>query len=196
MIRINLIPPEFAQFQSQREQKIIFGSLGAVVGIFLMLFLFVEMLRASRLESKIQEAQGTLQQYQAIVDQIKDIEDKKGRLTAKRDVIVGLNRSRLVFPVFFEDLLPLVPSDVWVADIRLDRVNGNSMEYKLNSRAASNYALATWLTNLQQSTNFSNVKLDRISYDYLGGDKDTTQPILTFQLSFTYQHQGAMPLTQ
>ncbi len=196
MIRINLIPPEFAQLQSQREQKIIFGSLGAVVGVFLMLFLFVEMIRASRLESKIQEAQGTLSQYQAIVDQIKDIEEKKGRLTAKRDVIVGLNRSRLVFPVFFEDLLPLVPSDVWVADIRLERVSGNSMEYKLNSRAASNYALATWLTNLQQSTNFSNVKLDRISYDYSGGDKDTTQPILSFQLSFTYQHQGEMPLTQ
>jgi type IV pilus assembly protein PilN len=196
MIRINLIPPEYAELQAQREQKILFGFGGAAVVTVMILFLSVKMIQASRLEVKINEAQSTLHQYQAIVDQIKDIEQKKWRLTAKRDVIVGLNRSRLVYPVFFEDLLPLVPSDVWVTEVKLERTNGNSMEYRLGSRAASNYALATWLSNLQQSTNFSNVKIDRINYDYAGGDKETTQPILNFQLSFSYQHQGQMPLTQ
>jgi Tfp pilus assembly protein PilN len=146
---------------------------------------------ASRLERRIVEAENTLRQYQAIVDQIRDIEGKKQKLIAKRDVIINLNRARLTYPVFFEDLLPLVPSDVWVSDIRFESANN----IRLSSRASSNYALATWLSNLQNSTNFSNVKLDRISYEY-AGDKETTQPMLSFQLTFTYNHQGPMPLTE
>lgn len=196
MIRINLIPPEYAQLQGEQDQKLILVSATIVASVFMILFLGVKKIQASRLESKINEAQATLHQYQAIVDQIKDIEEKKNRLTSKRDVIVSLNRSRLIYPVFFEDLLPLVPSDLWVSEIKMDRSSGASADYRLSCRAASNYSVATWLTNLQQSTNFSNVKLDRINYEYAGGDKDNSAPTLSFQLTFTYSHQGSMPLTQ
>lgn len=123
------------------------------------------------------------------------METKKQVLVAKRDVILGLNKTRLAFPVFFEDLLPLIPSDVWVTEVKMDRQNGAGGDYHLNSKALSNFALATWLTNLQQSTHFTNVKLDKISYDYGSSEKDG-QATLSFTLTFTYQHQGPMPLSE
>lgn len=193
MIRINLIPPEFAAAQAQKEQKILFGTVAGSLVVVLVVFWGLKAVQAKRLEGKIVEADQTLRKYQAIVDQIKDIEDKKQRLTAKRDVIVNLNRSRLVFPVFFEDLLPLIPSDVWVTDLRFERQSGTGYEYRLSSRALSNFALATWLSNLEQSPHFSNTRLDRISYENSG---DQREPVLNFQLTFTYQRQGPMPLTE
>jgi len=109
-------------------------------------------------------------------------------------VIVNLNRSRLIFPVFFEDLLPLIPSDVWLLDIHFDKSAGAGADYKLNAKALSNYALATWLTNLEQSTHFSNTKISAISYD--NGGEEKGGPTLSFQVSFTYQHQGPLPLAE
>ncbi len=195
MIRINLIPPEFAAAQQKKEQNILVGTFGGAIAGVLLLFWALKVAQAKGLESKIIQSEATLRSYQAIVDQIKEIEDKKQKLISKRDVILGLNRSRLSYPVFFEDLLPLIPSDVWVTEVRFEKSNGAASDYRLSSRALSNFALATWLTNLQQSTHFSNVKLDRISYESGAGDREG-QSTLNFILTFTYQHQGPMPLTE
>ena len=195
MIRINLIPPEFAIAQQKKELNIILGTVSSVVAGVLLLFWGMKVAQAKSLEGKIIQSEATLRSYQAIVDQIKEIEDKKQKLISKRDVILGLNRSRLSYPVFFEDLLPLIPSDVWITEVKLEKSNGAASDYRLSSSALSNFALATWLTNLQQSTHFSNVKLDRISYEAGGSDREG-QTFLNFILTFTYQHQGPMPLTE
>lgn len=194
MIRINLIPPEYAEAEAKRQQQFLLGTGGAILVVLMLSFWGIKVAQAKSLQGKIIEAESTLRSYQAIVDQIKEIEDKKTKLTAKRDVILGLNRTRLVYPVFFEDLLPLIPSDVWVTEIRLERSNGNGGDYRLTCKAMSNFALATWLSNLQQSTHFTNTKLDRINYDS-SSDKEN-QSVLSFQLTFSYAHQGPMPLTE
>jgi type IV pilus assembly protein PilN len=188
MIRINLLPPEYAEAQARKEQRFIFGSAGGVLVTLLLLFWLVKAKQASALQSDIDKSEAELAKYQAIVSQIETIEADKRQMIAKRDVIKNLNRSRLLYPVFFEDFLPIVPSDVWVTNIGFQE-QGGAFKVTLSCNALSNFALATWLTNLQQSKNFSGIDLGSISYT----NSDSGQT-LTFPLSFKYQHQGPFPL--
>ncbi len=194
MIRINLLPPEYGAKQAKMEQLVIFGTFAGIICLIGVILLSIKKKQVSDLQSKITQAEDQLRTYQAINDQIVAIESNKQKLSQKRDVIKNLNNSRLVFPVFFEDLLPLIPSDVWLTDIRIESQSGNSIKYKLDPNALSNFALATWLTNLEQSTHFSGVQLSAISYSYPDGKEG--QPVLGFQVGFSYQHQGPMPLTE
>ncbi len=192
MIRINLLPPEYAAAQSKKEQQIIFGGAGALVVAFLMIFWMIESRKAARLERQINDAEAELRKFQAIISQIESIEANKKQLTAKRDVIRNLNRSRLIYPVFFEDILPIIPSDVWVTNVIINE-QGQGMKVTMTSNALSNFALATWLTNLQQSTHFSSVDLSPISYN---NNPETGAQTLAFTITCTYQHQGPFPLQE
>jgi Tfp pilus assembly protein PilN len=190
LIRINLIPPEFAVAQAQKEQKIIFGASGSLLAMVLISFWFIKTREAAELGRKIAESEKELQRYQAIISQIEGIEANKRQLQAKRDVIRQLNRSRLIYPVLMEDFLPIIPPDVWVTSIQLAET-GSQIKVTMNCNALSNYALATWLTNLQQSTHFSSIDLGGISY----ANTDQSS-ILSFSLSCLYQHQGPFPLAE
>lgn len=191
MIKINLLPPEYIQAQKKKEQQIIFGSVGGFIFLILIGFWGIKKVQAARLEKDITVAEAELKKFQVILDQIDNIEKNKARLTAKRDVIKNLNRSRLLYPVFFEDLLPIIPSNVWVGSIQISE-SGSSFNVTMQSKALSNFALASWLTNLEQSPHFSGVELGPISYSKSGDGP----PTLSFNLKANYQHKGPMPLSE
>jgi len=191
LIRINLLPPEYAAAQSKKEQQVVMGSAAASIVVVLFMFWFVQSRKAARLEKQIEEADAELRKFQAIISQIDSIEANKKQLTSKRDVIRNLNRSRLIYPVFFEDLLPIIPSDVWVTNVQILE-QGAGMKVTMASNALSNFALATWLTNLQQSTHFSGIDLSPISYS----NNDQNGQTLSFSITCMYQHQGPFPLQE
>lgn len=167
------------------------GSAAASIVVVLFMFWFVQSRKAARLEKQIEEADAELRKFQAIISQIDSIEANKKQLTSKRDVIRNLNRSRLIYPVFFEDLLPIIPSDVWVTNVQILE-QGAGMKVTMASNALSNFALATWLTNLQQSTHFSGIDLSPISYS----NNDQNGQTLSFSITCMYQHQGPFPLQE
>lgn len=188
MIRINLLPPEYAQAQAKKEFQIVgIFFFGSVISI-LIIFYVMKISQARQYDQKIAAAQADLNRYQAIRAQIEDIQQKNQRLIAKRDVIQNLNKSRLIYPVFFEDFLPILPSDVWLTSLSFTEA-GNSLATRMNVQALSNFALATFLTNLNQSKHFSAVEFSAISYS--GTDAAQT---LFFSINFNYRHQGPYPL--
>jgi Tfp pilus assembly protein PilN len=69
---------------------------------------------------------------------------------------------------------------------------GDRIQVDMNCSATSNFALATWLTNLQQSTHFADVDLGAISYS----KSETAPTLLTFAMKCTYRHQGPFPLSE
>lgn len=192
MIRINLLPPEYEAAQRKKEQQVLFGGAGGVLLAILMLFWFAKKSTASNLEGKINKAQAELNQYQTIIAEIEQIENDKRRKQERLDVIKELNRSRLLYPVFFEDFIPIVPGDIWITNMNLTEAGSNQMSLKFNCNASSNFALASWLTNLEQSPHFSNIILGPISY---AKDADGVMK-LTFNLDCSYRHQGAFPLAE
>jgi type IV pilus assembly protein PilN len=191
MIRINLLPPEYEAKQRSDEQRIIFGGFAGIVVFILGLFWWSQKMRANSLAEEVTKSEATLNEYKATIAQIEQIERDKGRLLKKRNVIRELNRSRLIYPVFFEDFLPIVPADVWLTNLNFSE-QGDQIALDMNCGATSNFALATWLTNLQQSTHFSNVELGPISYT----KSDTQGTTLSFNIKCSYRHQGAFPLSE
>jgi Tfp pilus assembly protein PilN len=188
VIRINLIPPEYAAAQDKKEQQILLGASSCFIAIALLVFWFIQSRRASELERKINDADAQLKSYQSIIAQIDTIEANKRQLISKRDVIRNLNRSRLIYPVLFEDLLPILPSDVWVSQIQFSE-QGTAIHISMSLSAISNFSVATLLSNLQQSPHFSAVDLSPISYT-----NSETGQILGFSITCNYQHQGPFPL--
>jgi type IV pilus assembly protein PilN len=189
VIRINLIPPEYAAAQRKKEQQILIGSSSGIIAVLLILFWFVQSRRAAELERKINDADAQLRTYQSIIQQIDTIEANKKQLIAKRDVIRNLNRSRLIYPVLFEDLLPILPSDVWISQMNFTE-QAPLIRISMSFNATSNFSVATLLSNLQQSTHFSAVDLSPISY----ATSEATGQLLTFTITSNYQHQGPFPL--
>jgi type IV pilus assembly protein PilN len=189
VIRINLIPPEYEEAQSKKELRIMLGVGGGIIITAMVLFLVMKKSQSRKLNKDIQEAQIELDRYQTIVAQINQINTDKQRLTERRDVIKNLNRSRLIYPVLFDDLLPIVPSDIWVTSMLFDDQGGGRIKVSMDTRATTNFALATWLTNLQQSVHFSSVDLGPISYT-----KSEQGSTLNFKITCVYQHSGPFPL--
>lgn len=192
MIRINLLPPEYAAAQDKREQQVLFGTAGVILVVILFTFWFLQSRKAARLERQINEAEAELKKFQAIISQIEVINTSKKQLTDKRDVIRNLNQSRLTYPVFFEDMLPIIPSDVWVTNVQITEQGTGGMKIVLNSNALSNFAVATWLTNLQQCNHFSGIELSQISY----ASNEQGGQTLTFTITCSYKHQGPFPLQE
>ncbi len=189
MIRVNLLPPEYEAAQAKKEQQLYFGGIGVIAVVILAGIFMFEAHRASALEAKILTAQADLARFQTIVSQIEKINEDKARLSAKRDVIRNLNLSRLAYPVFIEDLLPLIPADAWMTNMTvIDQ--GSAMKVSMNSQALSNFALATWLTNLQQSKHFSAVELSPITYS----QREAGGQSLSFTINCVYHHEGPFPL--
>jgi len=189
MIKINLLPPEYAEAQSKLEQRILFGGAGGLLLFILLIVWGTKKAKLSGLIKDVTEAESELKKYRAIEAEINRIESSKKVLSAKREVIKNLNKSRLVYPVFLEDFLPIIPPEVWIRNLNTT-TKGNSMKLDMDSNALSNYSLATWLTNLQQSEHFSGVSLGPINYS----PGKSGPPVLSFRISCNYQHKGPFPL--
>ncbi|MFN0116964.1 MAG: PilN domain-containing protein [Elusimicrobiota bacterium] len=195
MIKINLLPLEYEASLVQKEQKILAGSVIAVLVILLSAIWMIKSKEEKNLKIQIAQAEADLSRYQAIVSQIESIELQKTQLEAKRGAIRNLNKSRLVYPVFFEDFLPIIPTEVWMGNINIQDQGapGSPMRISLTCNAISNFAVATFLSNLQQSTHFSAVELGPISY---ANNAETGTSVLSFNISCVYQHQGPFPLAE
>jgi len=191
MIRINLLPIEYIEAQSKKEQKILLGTAGTLVIVSMILFLSVKKRQAAVLHNDIARAQAELDKYQTIVAQINQIQSDKQRLTEKRDVIKNLNRSRLTYPVLLDDLLPIIPPDVWTTNMQFED-QGKQIRISMDMNATSNYALATWLSNLQHSLHFTGASL----VGSIGYQKSEQGQTLTFKINCMYQHQGPFPLAE
>jgi len=190
MIKINLLPPEYEEAQKKKEVIMLGGGAGVILICVLTFFWFIQKSRAAALEGKIRQSEADLQTFQTIIGEINQIEADKKRKEEKLNVIKSLNRSRLIYPVLFEDFIPIVPADVWITNMALDE-KGDSIKITMSCRATSNFAVATWLTNLQQSPHFSGINLGSISYSR--SEQSTT---LSFSLDCSYQHRGPLPLSE
>ena len=142
------------------------------------------------IDKDIRVSEVQLREFKAVISQMDKINADKSKLIAKRNVIQNLTRNRLLYPVFFEDLLPIIPSDIWITGLTIKR-DGARFQINFDSNALSNFALASWLTNLDQSKHFSQVSFGPIAYQKTADDRP---PTLKFTLTCGYQHVGPYPL--
>jgi Tfp pilus assembly protein PilN len=188
MIKINLLPREIYIEDARRQIKAIGVSAAGLV-VISMLGIYAWKLNVKRKEdAKNVELNAEKRKYQAIVDQVNELEQTRNLLRARRDVIKQLLVGRLVYPKFFEDFMALLPSEIWVSSLGTSVDGGGVMSVSINAQSLSNFAIADWLTNLQSSPLCSEVKLGAISTQDTAVGK---APTLSFTITFRYLRSDA-----
>ena len=165
MARINLLPWR-AERRKQRQQEF-FAMLGlAAVAAVLVSFLIV-MYYNGQIEGQMQRNQYLRDQIALVDQQIKEIEEldkKKGKLLARKEVIEQLQANRSQMVHLFDSLVRTIPDGVILTSIKQD-----TEMLTLEGRSQSNARVSTYLRNLESSGWMTNPDLSII--EAKGADK-------------------------
>jgi len=189
VIKINLLPPEIHVAEVQKQFSILGGIAGGILAVVLLGFWGMRHMQTVKLQKELTVANAELTKYQAIVDQVNQLEATRNQLRARYDVIQQLLKGRLIYPKFFEDFMAQLPSEIWVQSMQTsgDPQQKNRLNVSVSAQSLSSNAIADWLTNLHKCAYFSGVELGTISM------QENSEGIrtLSFTLRFAYLREDA-----
>jgi type IV pilus assembly protein PilN len=171
MIRINLLPYRAARKKENiRFQVNVF--LGSVVFVGLLIFWFNSMLNShiQDLNSEIRSTRDQVAKYQKINKEIADIKKKLALLDKKINVITSLESDRRA-PVENMDSLYklLVEKRMWYTQIE-----EKSDNIKVSGVALDNQTVADYMTRIEKSDRFDNVRLASVKQYKMQGKEDVS----------------------
>ncbi len=183
MIKINLLPPEI-QKRGRRKHLIRLIGLSGLLVVFTVFAIYSQkFLHYQRLTRELKTIELELKKIEPVVKEIEQRQKEKELLTKKYQVIKDLMRNSLLYPRFLEELVTILPDNVWFANLTTKSTPDLSgLEVNLDASALDNYATADFLTALEKRRNFSNIELGPMQKS--GSEKE---PVFSFRLTFRYR---------
>ncbi|MFC2048997.1 PilN domain-containing protein [Elusimicrobiota bacterium] len=180
MIKINLLPEEFER--REKQQKKIAMAIAAVALVILSVIgsYFSKVAKLAKANKNISKVEQELKKLKPVVVKVNDIRNKKSQLTKKVGVIKELMGSRLLYPIFMEDVAGIMPEGVWTNSIQTS-ISGNELAVSMNFSAMDNYAVANMINALEESEVFDRVVFTGIDSTVFEGNT-----IRSLVLSFVY----------
>ena len=166
MIRINLLPYRAARKKEniRIQVNIFFGSL---IILLLLVWVFNTFLngRIDRLHTEIASTKAQVEKYQKIMDEIAEIKKKLNLVERKIRVIKSLQADRKA-PVQDLDSLYhlLVDKRMWYTSLE-----EKNKKFQITGIALDNYTVAEYMTRLEKSERYNNVKLASVKKHGLKG---------------------------
>ncbi|PIE67167.1 MAG: hypothetical protein CSA23_05280 [Deltaproteobacteria bacterium] len=162
MIRINLLPFRAARKKEniRRQVSIFFLSLVLVL-IIAFWFNFVLSGKVNTMNRQIKETKAQLDKYNKINKEIADIKKKLEILSKKIEVIQSLELTRKVPVELLDDMSKLlVEKRMWLTSL-----SEKSGTIKVSGIALDNPTIAEYMTRIQNSKKYLNVKLLTINQE-------------------------------
>ncbi|MBI4802589.1 MAG: hypothetical protein HY796_08715 [Elusimicrobia bacterium] len=183
MIKINLIPPEYLERLDKKAMvaKVVFAGVLAAALVFLVSAWYFNKARA--LEARAGRLDRELQSLQGDVDKAKAIEAQIAEVQRYLNAIGSINRGRLLYPHFMQDLLVNLPGTIWFTGIGTTS-KGETLSVTLPVRARSTYDLAYWINVLETDPKYAEATLGGISVADSESGKTLTTSI---QVKYTYK---------
>jgi Tfp pilus assembly protein PilN len=164
MIRINLLPLEVRTTERKIDPNYVIAGVGGALVIFLIPFSWVQYSRRKHLQEEQVSLQSELERYKPIVAQVEALESAKAQLQQRKSIIQALENERLRYPYFMEDILKLLPSNVWLTNMATSiPPDGASINVSFDVLALDHYAVADLVSNFETSQIFTDVDLGTIS---------------------------------
>ena len=165
MIRINLLGADAAKkskgLSSIRLPEISVGAVQAgIAGMFIVVLLGIgfawwfQSSQLSRMRTELALAQSERARVQEVADQVTVLQDRTNLLKQKLDVIVELKANQSGPVMLLDEVSRLVADGLWLTS--LDLADG---DVTLRGNALSDSPVADFLTNLQASQYFEQVRL-------------------------------------
>lgn len=182
MIRINLLAPEFVK-KEERTEFLVLGYLVLVALVVVGAVRFtLRLQKYQTLEGRIAKSQNELRRFETIAKQVDTLQAQKKVLETKKSIISSLMASRLVYPVYMERLLAMMPANLWLKAMNTQLQPDGKMAINIDAEALDNYAIADFVSALSAAPECSSVELGAIASATNG--KSTTS---AFRISFQYQ---------
>ena len=182
MIRINLLPPDSIKKEERQEYLLIAYAILFILLIAGFCNFGIKYKAYKQVEGKVKNLEQELSKYEAIVKQVESLQTTKTILENQRNVINTLMTFRLIYPHFFEDLIRIIPDNIWFKsmDTKLD-TNGN-INVNLNAESMDTYSISDFITSLAANDNFQKVELGPITTS--GNEKFSTS---AFRITFYHR---------
>jgi|GEM_PF-772925 type IV pilus assembly protein PilN len=187
MIRINLLPREVRAEKVPAAMLLPAGIvLTAVIAIMIPVTISMRT-SCSSLHRQMVNLQREIDRFQPQVQRVDEMEKNKTQLQARKNLVLLLENERLTYPVFFEDLLKELPSNLWFTSMTTVKKPDSSMGIDLDIVALDNYVIADFLSNLETSKTFTGADLGTIS----AAQNPAGGTTLSFHLRMNYRAQVA-----
>ena len=155
MIRLNLLPLKETERALGRRQRLSLIALGVAVALLFMVVPFIiQGRRLAALDAQIDELNREIQQFNAQVKEVHDLDKLKKEVEAKLRVIQDLNSKRRGPSRVLDDLSSATPDNLWLIDF-----NEAAGQATVIGMALDNETIAHFMRQLQDSPYFFGVDL-------------------------------------
>jgi type IV pilus assembly protein PilN len=171
MSKINLLPWRAERRKRRQQEFYVMLGLSALIGVLLS-FLIVAYYNGQISGQNERNAfiEGEISKVQKQIDEIKLLDEKKGRLLARKKVIEELQINRYQMVHLFDSLVRTIPDGVILTGIKQE---GELLT--LEGRSQSNARVAAYMRNLEGSGWMTNPEVNVIE----AKDADKTLPVPT-----------------
>lgn len=147
MPRINLLPWREQQ-RTQRRNQFFAGLGGALVGAALVTFIGYQFMdgRVSHQNQRNELLRTEIAELDLRITEILELEQQKGRLLARMEIIEQLQRSRPEIVHLFDELVRAMPDGVYLTSLRQ---TGRRLE--IQGEAESNTRVSAFMRNIENS---------------------------------------------
>jgi type IV pilus assembly protein PilN len=185
MIRINLLPYRAARKKEnvRRQLNIFLGSVAIVCGLLFLLNSYFGS-QIKDLNSEIASSREQVAKYKQINKEIAEIKQKLAVLDRKISVIESLDRDRKAPVRNLDSLYQLVVEKrMWYTQIEEKGTN-----VKVSGIAVDNQTVADYMTRLEKSERFENVRLASIKQT-----KEKDMNLMQFDINFQKKNPAQEP---
>jgi type IV pilus assembly protein PilN len=167
MIKINLLP-----YRAQRKRQVIIDHamiaglalLPAVIGIVIS-FIIIN-LQISQVNNDILKTDQEIKSQAVSIEKINTYKEKKEALLKKMDVIKTLQKNKTGPVLLMDQLAVNLPGRLWLTELKQ-----TGMELKIEGYALDNQSISKYMTNLEKSSCFKSVDLEKISTEEQKGTR-------------------------
>ena len=184
MIKINILSSSLIKKEERKELLIIAYVIAGLV-VFVCLFNYgLKFYSYKKLAVKIESSQKELTKYEGIVRQVEALQTTKAVLETKKNLINTLSSTALMYPVFMNKLLSVLPDNIWFSSMDTKSTTDTDMNVNIEAEALDNFSIADFLSVLTTNQSFSNPELGAIN-------TNASNKILTysFKIKFDYKKE-------
>lgn len=182
MVKINLLPLKVRKTNVALRlySYIIIGSSVSV--IVLVLLLLNLMSQVKKIDNQIRELDAKQQELAPQVAPIKNVVLEEKATDQMKKLIYDLSLEQPVWITILDELADQVRKDVWLTGLKAQRdLQANALRIILEGEAYHKISVADFLSALENSDIFSNVKLEA-----LNDNKQAQYTQVKFKLQFNY----------
>ncbi|RNC69860.1 MAG: fimbrial protein [Desulfuromonadales bacterium] len=155
MVRINLLPVRTSKKKETARQQLLILAASVIVVLIAGLGLFTyAQARIKATRDEITRAEGELQQLKVKIGELENVKKLKEEVTKKLDVLAQLRRGKTGPVRRLATLADATPEKLW-----LTKYSEGGTNVSIGGIALDEDLIATFMRNLQNSADYTNVEL-------------------------------------